>query len=63
MLARGFAVSRQARFAIGALRSPPGARDRAVSRVCPAGALKANPDPKRYITDEYMKLAAAGLTR
>lgn len=23
-----------------------------------AGALKANPDPKTYITDEYMKLAA-----
>jgi NitT/TauT family transport system substrate-binding protein len=27
-----------------------------------AGALKANPDPKTYITDEYMKLAA-GLDR
>jgi hypothetical protein len=26
------------------------------------GALKANPDPKTYITDEYMKLAA-GLAR
>jgi hypothetical protein len=23
-----------------------------------AGALKANPDPKTYITDEYMQLAA-----
>jgi hypothetical protein len=28
-----------------------------------AGALRANPDPKRYITDEYMRLAPAGLTR
>jgi len=27
-----------------------------------AGALKANPDPKTYVTDEYMKLAA-GLDR
>ena len=56
------AVARFLRIYLKALewqRANPAA---ALAYFTAAGALKANPDPKTYVTDEYMKLAA-GLDR